>query len=231
MNADSTDVAKRHAGESVVDELADGMVVGLGTGSTAAYAIRAIGRAVSEGLSIQGIPTSYQSRELAREAGIPLVTLADARPDVALDGADQIRVGDGAIVKGGGAAHAREKIVDASADRFICVVDETKLAETLDHPVPIELLSTAIPTVEEALREMGGEPTLRAAERKDGPVITDNGNPVIDCAFGAIDEPESLAASLSKLPGVVEHGLFTGMADSFHIGTVDERGVEIRPVT
>lgn len=218
--------AKRRAGESAAELVEDGMIVGLGTGSTAEHAIRAIGRAVSEGLDVRGIPTSYQSRSLAREVGIPLVTLDDALVDIAIDGADQ--VAGGALVKGGGAAHAREKVVDAHATRFVVTIDETKLADVLDHPVPIEVLPDALPAVERSLREQGGKPSLRAAERKDGPVITDNGNPILDCAFGTIDDPDALAASLSAIPGVVEHGVFAAMADEIHIGSTD--GIDVRSV-
>jgi ribose 5-phosphate isomerase A len=219
-----TDDAKRRAGESAAELVEDGMVVGLGTGSTAAHAIRKIGRDASQGMKIRGIPTSYQSRQLAREVGIPLVTLDDATPDLAIDGADQ--VGDKALVKGGGAAHACEKVVDVSATRFVSVIDETKRTDALDHPIPVEVLPDAVPAVERSLREQGGEPTLRSAERKDGPVITDNGNPILDCAFGTIDNPAELAASLSTTPGIVEHGIFTH-AHEIHIGT--SRGVDVQP--
>lgn len=212
-----TDDAKQRAGESAAELVEDGMVVGLGTGSTAAYAIQALGREVADGMDIRGIPTSYQSRHLAREEGIPLVTLDDALPDLAIDGADQ--VADEALVKGGGAAHAREKVVDESATRFIVVIDETKRTDTLDSPIPIEVLPDAIPAVKRSLREQDGEPTLRSANHKDGPVITDNGNPILDCAFDTIDDPNALATSLSAIPGVVEHGIFAGMADEIHIGS------------
>lgn len=222
-----TDDAKRRAGESAAATVEDGMVVGLGTGSTAAHAIRALGRAVQSGLDVRGVPTSYQSRSLAREVGIPLVSLDDAFPDLAIDGADQIA--DGHLVKGGGAAHAREKVVDASADRFIIIADETKLADALDHPVPVEVLPAAVPTVTRAIGDRGGEATLRAAERKDGPVVTDNGNFVVDCAFGVIEDPPTLSAALSAIPGVVEHGLFVGLADELHVGAND--GVTIREVS
>jgi ribose 5-phosphate isomerase A len=220
------DDAKRRAGESAAELVEDGMVVGLGTGSTAAYAIKTIGRKVDAGMNVRGIPTSYQSRQLAREVGIPLVTLDDTLPDLAIDGADQ--VADGVLVKGGGAAHAREKIVDASATRFVSVIDETKRTDTLDHPIPVEVLPSAIPTVEQSLREEGGEPTLRSAKHKDGPVITDNGNPILDCAFGTIDDPDALATSLSAIPGVVEHGIFTDITDEIHIGS--SHGVDIQTV-
>ncbi|WP_254273010.1 ribose-5-phosphate isomerase RpiA [Haloarcula marina] len=219
MKQGGSDAAKRAAGEAAAEEVADGMVVGLGTGSTAAHAIRAIGRQVDAGLDVAGVPTSFQSRELAREAGIPLVDLDEASVDLAIDGADE--VADGDLVKGGGAAHAREKIVDASADRFLVVADPTKEAETLSYPVPLEVLPSARTTVAESVRDFGGDPDLRRAERKDGPVVTDNGNLVLDCAFGEISDPGALAADLASLPGVVEHGLFVGLADAVYVGTED----------
>jgi ribose 5-phosphate isomerase A len=214
---------KRRAGESAVEAVPDGSVVGLGTGSTAAAAIRALGRRIDSGLDIRAIPTSYQARQLAREVSIPLVTLEDETPDVAIDGADQVAGFD--LIKGGGAAHAREKIIAAAADRFLVVVDETKLAETLHLSVPIEVLPDAVPVVEPALEGFGGEPTLRIAEQKDGPLVTDNGNFVIDCAFGPIPAPGDLAAEIAALPGIVEHGLFVGMADEIHVGT--DSGVDV----
>ncbi|RRJ28564.1 ribose-5-phosphate isomerase RpiA [Halocatena pleomorpha] len=225
--SDGTDEAKRRAGESASGQVENGMVVGLGTGSTAAHAIRALGEKVAAGMEIQGVPTSYQSRTLAREVGIPLCTLEAARPDIAIDGADQLQL-DGALVKGGGAAHAREKIVDTSAPRCLIVADDTKLTDTLDHPIPVEVLPDAVPTVEQAIHERDGDPTVRTAQRKDGPVVTDNGNLVLDCAFGPIETPETLAASLSAIPGVVEHGLFIGVATELHIGSND--GVSIHSV-
>jgi ribose 5-phosphate isomerase A len=200
------------------------MVVGLGTGSTAAEAIRALGERVDNGLAVRGIPTSFQSRELAREYDIPLTSLDETTPDIAIDGADQ--VADGTLVKGGGAAHAREKIVDTAADRFVVVVDPSKVAETLTHPVPVEMLPDARSTVAAGVRGLGGDPTLRDAERKDGPVVTDNGNLVLDCDFGGITEPDALATGLACLPGVVEHGLFVDCADEIHVGHSDGVRVE-----
>jgi ribose 5-phosphate isomerase A len=216
-----SEAAKRRAGEAAAEAVEDGDVVGLGTGSTAAHAIRALGRAVDAGLDARGIPTSYQSRQLAREASIPLTTLEDAPPDVAIDGADQVTgLPDGPfdLVKGGGAAHAREKLVDSAADRFLVVADESKLAGALDHPVPVEVLPDAVPTVRESVAALAGEATLRDAVRKDGPVVTDNGNLVLDCAFGAVERPGELSTELSALPGVVEHGLFVGLADAVYVG-------------
>ena len=224
-----TDAQKRRAGEHAADVVSDGDVVGLGTGSTAGAAIRALGRRVDAGLDVRGIATSHQSRALAREAEIPLTTHEDATPDIAIDGADLVAGVDGGesidLIKGGGAAHASEKVTAVAAERFIIVADPTKLAERLDIPVPIEVLAGAVPVVERELSALGGTPTLRAAERKDGPVVTDNGNLVIDCGFGELEDPELLAAELAFLPGVVEHGLFVGLADEVYIGTDD--GVDV----
>ncbi|WP_128477044.1 ribose-5-phosphate isomerase RpiA [Halorussus pelagicus] len=220
-----SDAQKRAAGESAAEAVEDGAVVGLGTGSTAAHAIRAIGRKVDSGLDVRGIPTSFQSRELAKETGVPLTTLDEADTvDLAIDGADQFSGPH--LVKGGGAAHAREKIVDAAADRLLVVADPSKAAKRLDHPVPVEVLPDARTTVAEKVRALGGSPTLRSAERKDGPVVTDNGNLVVDCEFGKIEAPAKLAADLSQLPGAVEHGLFVGMADEVHVGREDGVDVE-----
>ncbi|SNR44635.1 ribose-5-phosphate isomerase RpiA [Halorubrum vacuolatum] len=235
-----SDAAKRRAGESAAEAVTDGDVVGLGTGSTAAHAIRAIGRRVNAGLDVRGVPTSFASRRLARERGIPLVDLdavfdpvasreAPASDggtgiDVAIDGADQIA--DTAIIKGGGAAHAREKVVAAAADRFLVVVDPTKVVDVLDRSVPVEVLPDARATVARTIRRIGGEPILREATRKDGPVVTDNGNLVLDCDFGEIDDPDPLATRLASIPGVLEHGLFVGLANEIHLG--NDEGVEIR---
>jgi ribose 5-phosphate isomerase A len=215
---------KHRAAESAVEAVSDGMVVGLGSGSTAAHAIRELGRRVDSGLDIEGIPTSYQARELAAEHGIPLTTLDEATPDVAIDGADQ--VAGTALVKGGGAAHAREKLVDGAADRLLVLVDQGKESAALDHPVPVEVLPDAKRPVAQSLRELGGDPVLRDAERKSGPVVTDNGNLVVDCDFGVVDTPADLGGAIDALPGVLAHGLFVGMADEIHVGTGD--GVRVR---
>jgi ribose 5-phosphate isomerase A len=224
MKGGGTDAAKRRAGESAADSVEDGMVVGLGTGSTTAHAIRRLGTRADGGLDIEGVPTSFQARELAREENIPLTTLDEATPDVGIDGADQ--VADGQLVKGGGAAHAREKLVDTAADRLLVVVDPTKRVDRLDYPVAVEVLPDARRTVASAIESLGGEPTLREAERKDGPVVTDNGNLVLDCDFGTIEDPRALAADLSTVPGVVEHGLFIDVADELHVGTESEVRVQ-----
>ncbi|WP_144904973.1 ribose-5-phosphate isomerase RpiA [Halobellus captivus] len=221
-----TDDQKRRAGERAAELVADGDVVGLGTGSTAAHAIRAIGRRVDNGLDVRGIPTSFDARALARDAGIPLCSLDDADGvDLAIDGADQVDA-DLHAIKGGGAAHAREKVVDAAADRFVVVADPSKMTDALSRAVPIEVLPDAYAAVERDLDSLDGESTLRRAERKDGPVVTDNGNLVLDCDFGSIGDPGSLAATLSGVPGVVEHGLFVDLVDAVYVGTDD--GVDVR---
>ncbi|MFA9516749.1 ribose-5-phosphate isomerase RpiA [Halopenitus sp. H-Gu1] len=228
-----TDDQKRRAGESAAEAVTDGMVVGLGTGSTAGFAIRAIGRMVDAGADVRGVPTSFASRELARECEIPIVDLEevvsgdDPGIDVAIDGADQVVLGEqseapaGTLIKGGGAAHAREKVVDSAADRLLVVADPTKESAVLDRSVPVEVLPDARATVARAVRAAGGAPTLRRAKRKDGPVVTDNGNLVLDCAFGSIDDPASLARTIANMPGVLEHGLFVDLTDEIHLGTND----------
>ncbi|HOT07095.1 MAG: Ribose-5-phosphate isomerase A [Methanosaeta sp. PtaB.Bin039] len=215
---------KRAAGESAADLVEDGMVVGLGTGSTVAWTIRRLGRRVGEGLSIQGVATSYQSEAIAISAGIPLTTLSQHPVlDLAIDGADQIDADLNAI-KGGGAAHAREKVVAYSARRFVLVSDRSKHAHCLDVAVPIEVLPFSASLARRWLADLGGAPTLRQGRMKDGPVITDNGNFVFDTDFGKITDPEGLGMRISSIPGVVEHGLFTNV-DELHVA--DSGGVQI----
>lgn len=215
---------KRRAGEHAADLVADGMTVGLGTGSTAAYAIRALGQEVDAGLDVSGVPTSFASRELARECGITLVALDQIeRLDLAIDGADQFAGRN--LIKGGGAAHAREKVIDTAAERFVVVADPSKEAETLHQPIPVEVLPDARTAVSHHIRDLDGQPDLRTADRKDGPVVTDNGNVVLDCDFGRIDDPYDLAPRLASLPGVVSHGLFVDLVDEIHVG--EEDGVRV----
>ncbi|AGN01670.1 ribose-5-phosphate isomerase A [Salinarchaeum sp. Harcht-Bsk1] len=224
---------KRRAGERAVEAVDDGDVVGLGSGSTAAAAIRALGERVDSGLDIQGVPTSHQSREIALNVGIPVVDLDQVEAvEVAIDGADQVAtdadsasaIGAPPLIKGGGGCHAREKIVDAAAEELLIVVDPSKLVPTLDAAVPVEVLPAARTTVAEELRDIGGEPTLRDATEKSGPVVTDNGNLVLDTDFGEIDDPPSLATACSGIPGVLDHGIFVDLADRVLVGRED--GVE-----
>ncbi len=199
---------KQAAGELAAQLAKDHMVIGLGTGSTAAYAIKELGRRVASGLKILGVPTSYQSAFVAAENGIPLTTL-DEHPvlDIAIDGADQIA--KFSAIKGGGAAHTREKIVAMSADKFVVVVDESKVADILNRPVPLEVLPFARKLVEKQVAGLGGRVLVRMGVNKDGPVISDNGNLILDADFGQIDDPYSLDDSLSHCVGIVEHGIFT----------------------
>ena len=207
---DSNLEEKRAAGEAAADLVRDGMVIGLGTGSTVAWTIRRIGDMVNgdDGIDILGVPTSYQAQELAISCGVPLTTL-EQHPvlDLAIDGVDQIDRNLVAI-KGGGGAHAREKVISCSARWFVIVADASKRAKVLSVPVPLEVLPIAANLVEHLVKDMGGVPKIRQAKMKDGPVITDNGNLVIDVDFGIIEDPKGLASKLSALPGVLEHGIF-----------------------
>lgn len=210
---------KQAAGELAAQLVKNGMVVGLGTGSTAAYAIKELGKRVASGLKILGVPTSYQSAFMAIENDIPLTTL-DEHPvlDIALDGADQIAKFN--AIKGGGAAHTREKIVALSAKKFVVAVDESKVADILNHPVPLEVLPLARKLVERQIAGLGGKAKLRMGVNKDGPVISDNGNFILDADFGEIDDPYSLDDALSHCAGIVEHGIFTKV-DMVYIGKKD----------
>jgi ribose 5-phosphate isomerase A len=211
---------KKTVGEHAAGLVKDGMVVGLGTGSTTAYAIAALGRRVKQGLTIQGIATSYQSEMMAIDCNIPLTMLAqDPVIDIALDGADQVDANLYAI-KGGGAAHTNEKIIACSARKFVVLVDHTKLVDVLNHPVPLEVIPGALELVKRQVRGLKGKPVLRMAEKKDGPVITDNGNFVVDADFGEIEHPEQLAMKLSGCVGVVEHGIFNNV-DEVYVGGPD----------
>ncbi len=210
---------KQAAGESAAKLVKNNMVVGLGTGSTTAYAIKELGKNVAVGLKILGVPTSHQSAFLAAENGIPLTTL-DEHPvlDIDIDGADQI-AGFTAI-KGGGAAHTREKIVAMSSRKFVAVVDESKVADILTHPVPLEVLPFARRLVIKQVADLGGKPKLRIGVNKDGPVISDNGNFIIDADFGTIEDPADLGEKLSQCIGIVEHGIFTKV-DMIYVGKKD----------
>lgn len=217
---------KKLVGHEAAKLVNDGDVVGLGTGSTTHYFIEKLGdRMKKEEIKILGIPTSYQSFFLARKSGIPLTTLEEHDLDLAVDGADEVDPHLN-LIKGGGAAHTLEKIVDASADKFVVVVDESKMVEKLGvFPVPVEVIPQALRVVEEQVKKMRGVPKLRMAQRKDGPVITDNGNLVVDIDFGLIEQPGELEIRLNSIPGVVENGIFTGMADKVIVGTA--KGVDV----
>ncbi len=225
--------AKRAAGLAAADLVESGMRLGLGTGSTTAYAIEALGRRVrEEGLDVAGVPTSFAAERLARSCGIPLLSLddlgLDTLPtatvplDLAFDGADEVSP-TADLIKGRGGAHVREKVVASLAARFAVLVDASKLVDRLGTiaPVPVEVLPMAEPAVARALRGLGAEPALRMGERKDGPVVTDQGLWILDAMFDGIDDPAGLGAAIDAIPGVLGHGLFVGMATDVLVGEVD----------
>ena len=205
----------------------DGAIVGLGTGSTAALVIAELGRKVrEEGLGIIGIPTSYQAAVIAREHGISARALDDvSKIDIAIDGADEVDPNKN-LIKGRGAAHTREKIVDSWAELFVVVIDESKLVGHLGEkfPVPVEVLPFALQPVMKMLQGLGGNPVLRMGVKKDGPIITDQGNMVIDVRFAEVKAPKVLEMQLNNIPGVVENGLFVGLAHVILVGAIEEGG-------
>lgn len=214
--------AKKRAALEAVKHVKDGDIIGLGSGSTAAYAIRQIGKKIElKGWRILGVPTSHQAFLLAVDCGIPMTSLVEhPKLDLTIDGADQIDA-DLNMIKGMGGALTREKIVSSASKRNIIVADETKLVKKLgiNHPVPLEVLSLATTTVMSKIRKMGGKPVLREGKGKVGPVVTDNGNFIIDVGFGTIKNPDELDKKLKCISGVIETGLFVEMADLIYIGT------------
>ncbi len=213
--------AKRAAALEAVSFVRGGHIVGLGTGSTAALAIAELGRRIrEEDLHIEGVATSYQASHLARQAGVPLRALDNVTHiDLAIDGADQVDPSKN-LIKGGGASHVMEKIVDGFADRFIVIVDDSKLVERLggSFPVPVEVLPVALFTVMAAVEKLGACPVLRMAVHKAGPVVTDFGNLLLDVHFNGIDDPEELETLLNNIPGTVGNGLFVNMVSQVIIG-------------
>jgi ribose 5-phosphate isomerase A len=215
--------AKKRAALEAVKHVKDGFAVGLGSGSTAAYAIQELAsRTKKEKLHILGVPTSYQAFILAIQNGIQITTLEEhSKLDLTIDGADQID-NELNLIKGMGGALTREKIVAAASKQLVIVADENKKVRLLgenDHPVPIEVTPFAIPLTISRIKEMHGKPVIRESKGKVGPIITDNGNIIIDSYFGPIKKPAELHSSLKQLLGVVETGIFSKMADVVYIGT------------
>lgn len=223
VNLDPIQEQKRKAALEAVKQIKDGFTVGLGSGSTAAFAIEALGERVkNEKLHIMGIPTSYQAFMLAVDCGIPVTTL-DEHPEinVTIDGADQITP-ELNLIKGMGAALAREKIVAAASKFNIIIADEKKKVKLLgenNQSVPIEVLPFAISLAKRKVIDAGGKPVVREGKGKLGPVITDNGNAILDSYFGEVAKPSELEIKLKMIPGVVETGFFIGLTDIAYVGT------------
>ena len=212
--------AKKQVAMAAVRLVKDGFVVGLGSGSTAAYMIKEIGRMVrEEGLQVLAVPSSSQAMLLAASSGVPVTTL-DEHPvlDLVIDGADEVDKNFD-MIKGGGGALLREKVVASSAKQVVIVADETKLVEKLGaFKVPVEVLPFGLAKATAGIKELGGVPFVREGQRKMGPVVTDNGNYIVDADFGLIDDAEELDKQLKMIPGVLETGLFIGLADVVYLG-------------
>ena len=219
---------KKAAAEAAAKLVEDGMVLGLGTGSTAAYFVSAIGRRLAEdGLRITGIPTSEHTATQARNLKIPLSSFAEhVRIDLTIDGADEVELDTLYLIKGHGGALLREKIVAAASKRLVIVADETKVFERLGTvaSVPVEVVQFGWQATARKLAELGGNPTLRLGADKK-PYVTDSGNYIMDCAFGAIGKPKEIAHHLDHVIGSVEHGLFLGFTREVYVG--GSEGVKI----
>ena len=217
---------KKNAALEAVKHVKDGFVIGLGSGSTVAYAAEEIGKRIkTEKLHVKVVPTSYQAFMLAVKNGIPLTTLEE-HPilDLAIDGADQIDENLN-LIKGMGGALTREKIVAAASKNLIIIADERKKAKILGEngqQMPVEVLPFAASFVMHKISELGGKPKIREGTGKVGPVVTDNGNFIIDVDFGLIDKPAELEKKLKTIPGIVETGLFVNMADLVYLGKLDK---------
>ena len=224
---------KKAVAQAAVDQIQNGMILGLGSGSTAALMIEALAIKIKSGeiKDVVGVTTSFQGEVLASELGIPLKSLSSVSEiDLAIDGADEVDP-KFQLIKGGGACHVQEKLVAALAKKFIVVVDSTKLVEklNLDFKLPVEVLPSAWKQVQKTLINLGGEGNLRMAQKKAGPIVTDQGNLILDVTFkNGIDQPEFLESQINNIPGVLENGLFVNLTDEVLVGKVesDVVGVE-----
>jgi ribose 5-phosphate isomerase A len=210
---------KKLAAEKAVDEIKDGMIVGLGTGSTMKYTLKKLGELVRKGLKIQGIATSINTKRIAQEEGIPLTTI-DVNPiiDITIDGADEV---DGSLnlIKGGGGALTREKIIAFCSKKVVIIIDDSKIVKALgiDFPLPVEVVKFGWTSTKKALESFGCEVVRREIIQGE-PYITDNGNYILDCDFEYITEPEQLEKQINNIPGVVENGLFINLAHQVIVG-------------
>jgi ribose 5-phosphate isomerase A len=222
----SGDIAKFNAAQAALQYVKDGMIVGLGTGSTSAHFVRQLGERVRQGLRVKGVPTSEATRNLAEQAGVPLLEISQVSSiDVDVDGADEIDTAF-RLIKGGGGALLREKIVAAASKQMVVIADESKWVDSLGaFPLPVEVTRFGFALTQErvsrALRATGcegHEVVLRVAGKSNEPVITDGGNYILDAHAQHIPDPAALAAALKEIAGVVEHGLFIGLAHVVIIG-------------
>lgn len=221
MNAENQ---KKIAAEKATESVQSGMVVGLGTGSTVYYALLKLGTMVRAGLDIVGIPTSAGTEKIATAQQIPLVTLATHPSiDLTIDGADEVDK-DLNLIKGGGAALVREKIIANASKKILIVVDESKVSRVLGttFPLPVEIVQFGWEATQTEVNRICGKSTLRVASTQDGrqnPLITDNGNYILDCHLDGIPAPQEIELQLNNIPGVVENGIFVNRADKIIIGT------------
>lgn len=225
----SLDNPKRRAADRALEFVSDGQIIGLGTGSTAKFAIEGLARLVREGLSIQGVPTSVATERMAQELVIPLIGFDEApRIDITLDGADEVDPSFN-MIKGGGGALTREKLVALASTKRVIMIDESKLVSKLgtSRSLPVEVLPFAWSLSARLLGELGSVANLR--QQEGAPFLTDNGNYVLDCDFGPIEDPAALEKRIKLLPGVIESGLFIGVADVLVIGLDDRTEMRERP--
>jgi len=217
---------KQIVADAAVKEVKSEMILGLGSGSTAALMIKSLADEIHSGKlkNIRGVATSFQSEVLALELDIPLIDLASvSQIDLAIDGADEVDPGF-QLIKGGGACHVREKLVASKANKLLIVVDETKMVQNLNQsfPLPVEVLPNAWKQVKEVISEINGSSTLRMATKKAGPVVTDQGNLILDVLFkNGIKNPKDVELSINNIPGVLENGLFVDLTDEVLVGKIE----------
>ena len=224
---------KQAVAQAAVDQIQDGMILGLGSGSTAALMIEALAQKIKTGeiKDVVGVTTSFQGEVLATELAIPLKSLSSVSEiDLAIDGADEVDPSF-QLIKGGGACHVQEKLVAALAKKFIVVVDSSKLVEklNLDFKLPVEVLPSAWKQVQKTLEELEGAGDLRMAQKKAGPIVTDQGNLILDVTFkNGIDQPDLLESQINNIPGVLENGLFVNLVDEVLVGIVENESVGVK---
>jgi len=217
---------KQIVADAAIREVQSDMILGLGSGSTAALMIKSLADNIRSGKlkNIRGVATSFQSEVLALELGIPLIDLASvSQIDLAIDGADEVDPGF-QLIKGGGACHVREKLVAYKANKLLIVVDESKIVQNLNQsfPLPVEVLPNAWKQIQDVLSKMNSSSTLRMATKKAGPVVTDQGNLILDVMFNeGIKNPKDIEMSINNIPGVLENGLFVDLTDKVLVGKIE----------